>query len=123
MPARVLIVDDHPAFRAAARRLLEVEGYDVVGEAADGREAVELARICVDLGQAAGRGTAALVTDMDAGAESGEGVGQEQVFALFGQNLERLSGLLTTAIAALPDPDGCVCGTWWDGVDLTYDVP
>ena len=33
---RVLIVDDHPWFRATARLLLETEGYDVVGEAADG---------------------------------------------------------------------------------------
>ena len=32
----VLIVDDHPSFRSAARRLLESEGYSVVGEAADG---------------------------------------------------------------------------------------
>ena len=46
----------------------------------------------------------ALVTDMDAGAESGEGVGQEEVFALFRQNLERLTGLLTDTIAGLPDP-------------------
>jgi 5'-methylthioadenosine phosphorylase len=65
----------------------------------------------------------ALVTDMDAGAESGDGVGQEEVFALFRANLERLTGLLGSAIEALPDPDGCACGSWWDGVDLTYDVP
>jgi 5'-methylthioadenosine phosphorylase len=65
----------------------------------------------------------ALVTDMDAGAESGAGVGQEQVFALFQANLERLTGLLTTAIAGLPDPDGCTCSTWADEVELTYDVP
>ncbi len=32
----VLIVDDHAAFRARARRLLEAEGYDVVGDAGDG---------------------------------------------------------------------------------------
>jgi DNA-binding NarL/FixJ family response regulator len=32
----VLIVDDHPSFRAAARRLLEAEGFDVVGEEPDG---------------------------------------------------------------------------------------
>src|SRR5690242_2730361 len=32
----VLIVDDHARFRARARRLLEAEGYDVIGEAADG---------------------------------------------------------------------------------------
>ena len=36
MPARLLIVDDHPRFRASARRLLERAGYVVVGEAADG---------------------------------------------------------------------------------------
>ena len=37
----VLIVDDHPSFRASARALLEAEGFDVVGEASDGRGAVE----------------------------------------------------------------------------------
>ena len=31
----ILIVDDHAGFRAHARRLLECEGYRVVGEAAD----------------------------------------------------------------------------------------
>jgi DNA-binding NarL/FixJ family response regulator len=36
----VLIVDDHEAFRASARELLEAEGFDVVGEAADGAEAL-----------------------------------------------------------------------------------
>ena len=44
MAATVLIVDDHPAFRAAARRLLELEGYDVVGEAEDGLSAILAAR-------------------------------------------------------------------------------
>ncbi|HZT14557.1 MAG TPA: response regulator transcription factor [Gaiellaceae bacterium] len=37
----VLIVDDHPSFRASARALLEAEGLDVVGEAADGASALE----------------------------------------------------------------------------------
>ena len=36
----VLIVDDHPSFRATARRLLQSEGFDVVGEAENGAEAV-----------------------------------------------------------------------------------
>ena len=44
MAASVLIVDDHPGFRAAARRLLEVEGYVVVGEAADGMSGLTAAR-------------------------------------------------------------------------------
>jgi 5'-methylthioadenosine phosphorylase len=65
----------------------------------------------------------ALVTDMDAGVESGEGVGQEEVFATFARNIERLKDLLRTAIADLPDPDGCTCATWADGLELTYDVP
>jgi 5'-methylthioadenosine phosphorylase len=65
----------------------------------------------------------ALVTDMDAGAETGEGVGQEEVFALFKANLERLTGILTRTIETIPDPDGCSCSTWADGIDLTYEVP
>lgn len=36
----VLIVDDHPSFRASARVLLEAEGFDVVGEAVDGASAL-----------------------------------------------------------------------------------
>ena len=44
---RVLIVDDHPSFRASARRMLEADDYAVVGEAADlaeGREKVRQLR-------------------------------------------------------------------------------
>jgi len=40
----VLIVDDHPSFRASARTLLEAEGYEVVGEAENGETAVDAAR-------------------------------------------------------------------------------
>ena len=43
MSNRVLIVDDHAGFRAHARRLLECEGYRVVGEAADCASALEAA--------------------------------------------------------------------------------
>jgi DNA-binding NarL/FixJ family response regulator len=47
MALRVLIVDDHPGFRARARALLESEGFEVVGEAGSGAEATRMAR---DLG-------------------------------------------------------------------------
>jgi len=40
----VLIVDDHGSFRAAARRMLEREGFEVVGEAVDGASGIALAR-------------------------------------------------------------------------------
>jgi len=41
--ARVLIVDDHAGFRLRARALLEADGYEVVGEAASGGEALAAA--------------------------------------------------------------------------------
>ena len=44
MSVRVLIVDDHPLTRTALRGLLEQSSFSVVGEAADGREAIERAR-------------------------------------------------------------------------------
>ena len=40
MRPTVLIVDDHADFRASARTMLEIEGFAVVGEAADGGAAV-----------------------------------------------------------------------------------
>jgi DNA-binding NarL/FixJ family response regulator len=40
MPERVLIVDDHASFRVAARAMLEADGFEVVGEAADGASAL-----------------------------------------------------------------------------------
>ncbi|HEX5780384.1 MAG TPA: response regulator, partial [Solirubrobacteraceae bacterium] len=42
MARTVLVVDDHAAFRAAARRLLELDGLRVVGEAEDGATALRL---------------------------------------------------------------------------------
>ncbi len=65
----------------------------------------------------------ALVTDLDAGVEAGQGVSQEEVFARFADNLTRLRVLLADVIAAAPDPDGCPCSTWADGVELSYEVP
>jgi DNA-binding NarL/FixJ family response regulator len=40
----LLIVDDHSDFRAGARALLEVDGFRVVGDVADGESALEAVR-------------------------------------------------------------------------------
>jgi DNA-binding NarL/FixJ family response regulator len=42
--ARILIVDDHPLTRGALATLLAQSGFDVVGEAGDGSEAIVAAR-------------------------------------------------------------------------------
>ena len=44
MPLRILLADDHHIVRQGLKALLEREGFQVVGEATDGAEAVELAR-------------------------------------------------------------------------------
>lgn len=41
MARSVLIVDDHAGFRASARAILEADGFEVVGEAGSGTEAME----------------------------------------------------------------------------------
>jgi len=40
---RILLVDDHPLTRSALSALLQQHGFDVVGEAADGAEAIHAA--------------------------------------------------------------------------------
>src|SRR6187549_1412680 len=40
---RILIADDHHLFRDGLRSLLTAQGHEVVGEAKNGREAIELA--------------------------------------------------------------------------------
>ncbi|MDA0185257.1 response regulator transcription factor [Solirubrobacter phytolaccae] len=44
MATTVLIVDDHSAFRSRAKRMLEAEGFEVVGEAGDGASGVDAAQ-------------------------------------------------------------------------------
>lgn len=67
--------------------------------------------------------TVALVTDMDAGVATGSGVGQQEVFARFAANIDRLKALLAAAIGRLPEAAGCTCSTWADGLDLSYELP
>jgi DNA-binding NarL/FixJ family response regulator len=44
MRTRILIVDDHPLTRDALAALLDQHGFTVAGQAADGEEAIDLAR-------------------------------------------------------------------------------
>ena len=119
MAPTVLIVDDHPSYRAAARTVLEADGFEVIGETATGLEAVfEAARlrpqiVLLDIGlpdidgvEVAQRITAA--ADGNAPAvvliSSRDGAGYEAAFATCGARgfipKAELSGDAITALAA-----------------------
>lgn len=65
----------------------------------------------------------ALVTDLDAGLAAGESVSQEEVFRVFGENTERLRGLLLRIAAALPAERPCPCPHTLDGIDTHLELP
>jgi 5'-methylthioadenosine phosphorylase len=64
-----------------------------------------------------------VVTDLDAGFESGAGVTQTEVFAQFDRSIEALKGLLLDVVAALPSDDECGCRRALDGIDLPFALP
>jgi 5'-methylthioadenosine phosphorylase len=112
-----MVVVEGPRFSTRAESLhYAAQGWDLVNmtghpEAVLAREL----RMCYS--------AIALVTDLDAGLEVGAGVSQQEVFEIFAASLDRLRALLGAAVPALPDPEGCSCSAWADGIDLTYDVP
>ncbi len=69
-----------------------------------------------------------LVTDHDAGVDSGGAVTQAEVLRLFGENIGRLKALLVDTVSALADPEadavaGCSCRRVLDGLALPFDLP
>lgn len=67
--------------------------------------------------------TIALVTDTDAGVGGEETVSQEQVFAMFAANIERLKGILRLAVERTPERGPCACHTWMDGIAMPFELP
>ncbi|NUT56187.1 MAG: response regulator transcription factor [Thermoleophilia bacterium] len=120
MTRTVLIVDDHPGYRAAARTVLEMDGFEVVGESATGLEGVsEAARlrpqiVLLDIGlpDIDGIEVARRIMSAAAGGDvpaivlvsSRDGTGCETVFASCGARgfipKAELTGDAITALAA-----------------------
>ena len=65
----------------------------------------------------------ALVTDLDAGVESGEAVTQEEVFRVFGENTDRLRATLFDVIGRLPVERTCPCPHALDGIAHDLVLP
>ncbi len=64
----------------------------------------------------------AVVTDLDAGVE-GPGVTHQEVLEVFARSIDRLRGVLTTAVARLPAERDCACGHALDGLNLPFALP
>jgi 5'-methylthioadenosine phosphorylase len=113
-----LVVIEGPRFSTRAESLwFAAQGWTLVGMTGH-PEAVlarELALCYAPL---------ALVTDLDAGLEEGEGVTQAEVFEVFAANIKRLRDLVAQTIAALPaDREDDLCAHALDGIKLPFDLP
>jgi 5'-methylthioadenosine phosphorylase len=100
-----LVVVNGPRFSSRAESLeFQAHGWSIIGMT--GMPEAGLARelgMCFTL--------LALVTDLDAGVEAGEGVTHAEVLAAFAANLPRLRQLVVATVARLPAEQGdCPCG-------------
>lgn len=114
-----LVVIEGPRFSTRAEsRWFSSEGWSVVGMT--GHPEAVLARelaLCYT--------ALALVTDLDAGTETGEGVSHTEVMRVFGEKVGHLREVLFDAVGALPENDerSCLCVDAHAGWKLGFELP
>jgi 5'-methylthioadenosine phosphorylase len=113
-----LVVINGPRFSTRAESLeYQSHGWSIIGMT--GMPEAVLARelaLCYSV--------LALVTDLDAGVEAGDGVTHAGVLEQFAANLPELRSLLVATVAALPAAqDGCVCGQVYAGTQPAFELP
>ncbi|MFE2346227.1 S-methyl-5'-thioadenosine phosphorylase [Kitasatospora cineracea] len=110
-----LVVVEGPRFSTRAEsRWFTANGWSVVGMT--GHPEAVLARelgLCYT--------SLALVTDLDAGVETGEGVTHAEVLEVFARNVDRLRTVLFEALESLPTTRDCPCSHALD--DLETGLP
>lgn len=112
-----MVVVEGPRFSTRAEsRWFAAQGWDLVNMT--GHPEAVLARE-LEMCYAA----LALVTDLDAGIEAGDGVRAVDVFAEFARNVDVLKAQVRAAIAAAPLVRGCSCAHVHDGVQLPITLP
>ncbi|WP_043472748.1 S-methyl-5'-thioadenosine phosphorylase [Kitasatospora sp. MBT66] len=110
-----LVVIEGPRFSTRAEsRWFTANGWSTVGMTGHPEAALarELALCYTSLN---------LVTDLDAGVGSGEGVTHAEVLEVFGRNVDRLRTVLFAALEALPERRSCSCPRALDG--FTPNIP
>jgi 5'-methylthioadenosine phosphorylase len=113
-----LVVVNGPRFSSRAESLWhQAQGWSIVGMTAAPEAA--LARelgLCLPW--------VALVTDLAAGLEHGEGVTHDEVLRVFAENVGTVRDLLVDAVGRLPAADAdCSCRHALDGQKLPFDLP
>jgi 5'-methylthioadenosine phosphorylase len=117
-----MVVINGPRFSSRAESVWHQQaGWDVVGMT--GMPEASLARelaLCFT--------TIALVTDHDAGVESGTAVTHREVLETFARTVEQLKHLLEKAVATLPETQDdeqatCACRRALDGLALPFALP
>lgn len=112
-----MVVVEGPRFSTRAEsRWFAAQGWDLVNMT--GHPEAVLARE-LEMCYAA----IALVTDLDAGIEAGDGVRAVDVFAEFARNVDVLKAQVRAAIAAAPVVRTCSCVHVHDGVKLPITLP
>lgn len=112
-----LVVIEGPRFSTRAEsRWFSANGWTIVGMT--GHPEAVLARelaLCYT--------SLCLVTDHDAGLEAGQGVTQEEVFAFFKANIDRMRSLVCEVVQRLPEERACPCRDALAGVKLPFELP
>ena len=115
--AGTLVVINGPRFSTRAESLWhKAAGGTVVGMTGAPEAAIarELALCYTSL---------AVVTDLDAGVQVGEGVTHAEVLATFGASIEKLKNVMAATIERLPSDDDCTCRRSLDGLALPFELP
>jgi 5'-methylthioadenosine phosphorylase len=116
-PAGTLVVIEGPRFSTRAEsRWYAAQDWAIIGMT--GHPEAVLARelaLCYT--------AVALVTDLDAGVDEGEGVTQAEVFKVFASNVARLRETIVRAIEDLPGERVCSCPQALDGIELPFALP
>jgi 5'-methylthioadenosine phosphorylase len=112
-----LVVIQGPRFSSRAEsRHHSLQGWSVVGMTGQPEATIarELALWYTSI---------AVVTDLVAGVEAGEGVTHHEVLEAFAQSVARLRPLLAAVIADLPSERDCACGRALEGQTLPFALP
>lgn len=117
VPSGTLVVIEGPRFSTRAEsQWYARQGWSIIGMT--GHPEAVLARelaLCYT--------TIALVTDLDAGVEAGQGVTHQEVMEVFRANTGRLRTLISETVGALPTDRTCPCGSALDGLTLPMELP